>query len=353
MAKIKNKSITELWATPIAGNCPIGEDLRQDNNADSIYRQLKDLRRQARDAERKHMQGLESDLSHPYWQKLYDQANDILQHQSKDYELISWVIESSLRIHGFKGLCASFLQAKSCIEVFQQSMYPSLDEGEEGYWKLHSITGLNGEEVDGSLIAAIANVSMTEHNRYALWQYQQAIEGRSVLGIDSDTIVREVSETSTEFFKSLYDDLNKALAAFRSLSHYLDDIYVKDSPPCSRIIASLEQYLECLRGILSVRDVTLIPACQDDNEVICESDRIETSEDSAKTYTRNSALIELQIIADFFKKREPHSPVPFMLERTIAWAGMPLPELLAQMINNSAELSQVYALTGIKPQSIQ
>ena len=56
----------------------------------------------------------------------------------------------------------------------------------------------------------------------------------------------------------------------------------------------------------------------------------------------------LQEIADYFQANEPHSPVSYMLQKTIKWSQMPLHEWLAQVIKNDNPLEAVHELLGVQ-----
>ena len=55
----------------------------------------------------------------------------------------------------------------------------------------------------------------------------------------------------------------------------------------------------------------------------------------------------LQEISSYFQKNEPHSPVSYMLQKTIRWSQMPLHEWLAHVIKNENPLEQVQELLGV------
>ena len=59
----------------------------------------------------------------------------------------------------------------------------------------------------------------------------------------------------------------------------------------------------------------------------------------------------LQEIADYFQVNEPHSPVSYMLQKTIKWSQMPLHEWLTQVIKNENPLEAVQELLGVQQQS--
>ncbi|GLR04143.1 hypothetical protein GCM10007906_17300 [Vibrio hyugaensis] len=63
---------------------------------------------------------------------------------------------------------------------------------------------------------------------------------------------------------------------------------------------------------------------------------------------RDHAFHELRKLADYFKQTEPHSPVPFLLERAIRWGYLSLPELLQEMTGgNNQVLAHINQLTGM------
>ena len=58
-------------------------------------------------------------------------------------------------------------------------------------------------------------------------------------------------------------------------------------------------------------------------------------------------LIALKAVADFFRRSEPHSPLPFALEQAVRWGQMPLPQLLRELIPDEGARHNLFKLTGI------
>ncbi len=63
---------------------------------------------------------------------------------------------------------------------------------------------------------------------------------------------------------------------------------------------------------------------------------------------REQAMKVLQEIADYFQANEPHSPVSYMLQKTIKWSQMPLHEWLAQVIKDENPLQMVQEMLGVQ-----
>mgnify|MGYP003599700283 FL=1 len=66
---------------------------------------------------------------------------------------------------------------------------------------------------------------------------------------------------------------------------------------------------------------------------------------------REQAMQVLQDIADYFQANEPHSPVSYMLQKTIKWSQMPLHEWLGHVIKNENPLESVQELLGVSHNS--
>ena len=45
--------------------------------------------------------------------------------------------------------------------------------------------------------------------------------------------------------------------------------------------------------------------------------------------------------ADYLLLTEPHSPVPYLIKRAVAWGGMNLQEVLQQIIRNDGEMQEL------------
>ncbi len=67
----------------------------------------------------------------------------------------------------------------------------------------------------------------------------------------------------------------------------------------------------------------------------------------ANMQSREQAIKQLQYVADFFRESEPHSPVSYSIEQIIRWCGMPLPELLAELISDGDAKRSYFRLVGI------
>ncbi len=61
---------------------------------------------------------------------------------------------------------------------------------------------------------------------------------------------------------------------------------------------------------------------------------------------RRQALAQLRVVADFFRRTEPHSPVAYLADKAASWGDMPLHVWLRAVIKDPAAIASVEELLG-------
>ena len=354
---------------PISDEKPVGEDIREDSSPTSLYYSIKDARNSARAAERNNMFDSNNTEADDEWRKILEIAPDILENHAKDLEVASWYTEALIRRYGFQGLRDGFKLIHGLVQQYWDNLYPLPDEdGVET--RVASLTGLNGEGAEGVLIAPIRNVDLTQGNEpgpFNYWKYQQALEVDKIiddetkndksakLGFSLEDVERAVTESTESFFIDIRDDISEAIDSFRESSRLLDEYCgINDSPPSSNILRTLEDCLGTIKhiGKYKMPDETESEDQGDDsgNETSNNqpSGSNETQNTSGPIKSRQDAFKKLTEISEFFRKTEPHSPISYILERTVKWGDMSLEDLMKELIPDSSARDVYGTLTGVK-----
>lgn len=342
--------------TPISAEFPTGQDIRTDSTSMPLLHQLKELRLMARTIERQHIRGIEK-TAKADWQAVREIAVNLLQHHTKDLEIAAWLTEALLREHRFHGLYIGFHFMRELCEKFWDTLHPLPDE--DGFLtRVIALTHLNGEEVEGTLIVPIALTPLTEgaiSGPYNLWQYRQALdllkitdpqkrEQRLAAGsISLEIFETAIHESSASFVKEQHWALTHAIHEFNALLRFLEQHCGEETPPSSRILAQLNACLECLEtvGKRSLQSLTVSDSTT--NETVTPSHSITDT----SNHSRDQVLESLLQAAHFFRSTEPHSPLPYILERAVRWGRMSLPELLQELITDETARQQFDQLTGV------
>ncbi|MCR6653204.1 MAG: type VI secretion system protein TssA [Cellvibrionaceae bacterium] len=366
MASLISIDLDALLA-PISDDMPTGKDCRQSSSPNSFYQQVKTARNSARETERKNAAGADLGSPDEDWRKVADLAPKILTQESKDLEVACWYLEALLRRYSFRGLRDGLMLLDGMIERYWENLYPTPDEdGLET--KVAPITGLNGTGQEGVLISAIRTSLITQGNSrgpFAFWECQKALTSNRIqdsdnrekefkkLGFEFEDMEKAVQESSAEFMTNLRDDLIDSIALYRQISGRLDEYCgTYDAPPTSLVISLLE---ECL-GVVKHLGQNKFPAV----EIITTDDSIATDAGASSAAspaprsaggpleTREQAFNQMLEIAEFFRKREPHSPISYVLEKAVKWGNMPLFDLMRELISDDKTLEEYGKLTGVK-----
>lgn len=355
---------------PIGGDNPAGEDLRADASPSSPYYAVKDVRTAARAAERQlDIEGEEGEAA-PDWRPVLQRGTKALAEKSKDLEITAYMIEALARLHGFAGLRDGFRLARELVEQFWDGLYPQPDE--EGIvTRVAPLTGLNGDDAEGTLIGPITKIPLTEGGSagpFAYFHYQQSIalgriqdenvrQQRAARGgVLPEVFARAVSETPTPFFQNLVEDLTGAQEEFGKLTALLEEKCGSSAPPSSNIRAALTSCAETVANV--ARDKLLSGAPAEETPAADGQAAAPGSDGAAEAgglsvagaiRGREDALNMLTKVADFFRRTEPHTPVSYLLEQAVRWGRMTLPDLLSELIPDEGPRAAIFKQVGIRP----
>ncbi|WDE03290.1 type VI secretion system protein TssA [Thalassomonas viridans] len=354
---------------PVADKAPAGMDPRADVSPTSTYYLLKDIRNNARAKERNALVDDEGLLSLAgEWRPVLEQVPPALKDSGKDLEFVAWLIEALCRLHGFEGLAFGFNLATELIERYWQNLYPTPDSGDLSE-RLAPLIGLNGIDSEGSLIQPIKAILITQgtsEGPYASWQYEQALEvdrldaekqqKRFEAGaVSLEAVQLSIKETAADFYLKLNRDVEAAQSAFARLSVAMDSAMAGEPQPTSYIsqaIAGCANNIKSIAKDILEKETAAGPGGQAGDDVKSGG---ETPQAAAvvsgaleQLNSREQAIKNLDQIAAFFRKTEPHSPMSYAIEQVIRWSELSLPELLEELIADGEARNGFFKLSGIK-----
>lgn len=349
---------------PIAADKPVLGDLRENIAVDSSYQVLRNARSLARNNERSaQYEGDSSAINEADWQVVLDTVPEVLIEQSKDIELVAWYIEALTRKFGFVGLARGFALARQLIETYGEQLYPLPDE--DGLIsQLSALAGLNGFGGEGALIYPIKAIHITQGDApgpLAVWQCEQVLEADRTSdaekreakfkqnGLTRAQLDEVLQETETEFLQQLQSDMNAAIEEYQRYQEVLDDYAKEDPLPTGQILDALQSSLKILTYIAGDRLKVEAPVAADNKSEEKKSvkNNAKTASEGGPISDREDALQRLREVATYFRRTEPHSPISYSIEQAIRWSGMPLTELIKELIPDDSARTKYQHLSGI------
>ncbi|MCW3473899.1 type VI secretion system protein TssA [Limobrevibacterium gyesilva] len=360
----------DAMLSPIPGDTPVGTDLREDFSAQSPYYRLRDLRAEARALERAIDAGdpnaTEAEVA-PKWRQIRDLASRVLTETAKDLEVAAWYTEALVRSDGLRGLAAGAALIAGLTETFwDNNLYPVPDE--DGIvTRVAPVTGLNGEGGDGTLIQPLRKLPLfprPDGSVLSYWQYEQSAELEGIgdstrrqqrldAGVMAfDDVEKEARAAGAARFGTLRAQAEEASARWRAMGDVLDARAGMDSPPTSRVRDLVDQILAAARRYAPQQEEA--PEAAETQPVPGEAAPgdagVSVAGGSAgRAVTRDDMLRELERIAEYFRRTEPHSPLADTLNEAVRRGRMTWPELLAELVPDVATRHSILTGLGIKP----
>jgi type VI secretion system ImpA family protein len=349
--------------TPITGPDPAGPDLRYEG----VYDRIREFRRED---DARATRGLwVTTLKVADWSAAAELCGEVLTSQSKDLQVACWLVDSVVARDGLAGLPPGFRLLASLCVAFWQTLRPRPQPDDEEDARQALFAWLDTRLAERVIQTPIAVVDGTA----PIWQDHVAAQRAAAVSapkpsrrppsavpepMDMATIETAIERTSNDFYRQTAQDLASCVEAIAHLKQVLDGLCEGRGPSFSRlsaVIAAISAFLRphLLRRGISM-DTNVTPAIIVDTEVAPETPPLRdedtprarsTDMPSAREIaSREDAYRALEAVAMFLERSEPHSPVPLLIRRAIVWGRMPLPLLLAEMMQDQP---LTYRLLGL------
>jgi type VI secretion system protein ImpA len=370
----------EALLAPISEKKPAGESLRYTGTYDAIV--------EARRAEDSRNQGeWKRDAKVAEWPAVTKIATEALAFQTKDIQIAAWLTEGLVKQSGFTGLRDGLELLGELHKHFWETLFPEPQDGEM------EVRASVIEWLNVKLPIAISEIALTQPTdngvTYSLLRYQEsraveelgrknreAMQAAVAEGkIAAEQFEKAVAAGSRIFYESLFDDIGQALQRCGKLAGVVDEKFGRNAPSLLGIKKALEDCSDLVGSILktkhqlepkqpeaeangNVMDPRREPEGGGDESMLRSAQIVVSAESppirrngtaivSAAT-DRTEALRQLQAIAEYFHRTEPHSPVAYLVQRAVRWGEMPLEKWLTDVISDEGVLTRIRETLGIK-----
>lgn len=347
---------------------PIGElGTGEDISFSLLIDQIKEARRA--DATYLSQGDWQADLKTSDWNQVVTLCAQALAEQSKDLMLAGWLCEGLAHRDHFPGMAHGLGLVTSLCQRYWDALYPSLEDGDEE--RLARLIWL-----DDSLAAMVGSIPLLDGQGYGLARYAESrqvenqarhdaefmetalAEGK----INAEIFQRSVVLTETATLLQRHRQVTECHEALAALEHTLTERLGDRAPGYTQLSEVLGDGTRLLERLLSERGVSLEaddsadtgsgdePADGSEPENAAGPEKTSTAANGAALRTtphsREEAFDMLNGVAQFFKDSEPHSPVPYLVERAVRWGRMPLEEWLRDVIREDQVIDSIRETLG-------
>ncbi|MBO6069677.1 MAG: type VI secretion system ImpA family N-terminal domain-containing protein [Succinivibrionaceae bacterium] len=387
---IVNDKVLQKLKEPVNEQQYCGTYIKLDRQA---FRALRNVYNEANSAARKLLQTPdESELDElnenniNSWKRLSDQLCETFQKQTKDIELLSWLMVSQLYLDD------TLIGFKNTLDLLNTLLTEHFDELNpvipEASIKAQDEAGKLRESLDFKMAAFSQMVGIGENDSilYAPMSQVRLLGNVSYFAYQSAEMKGECPKLREDLKKDVSANADKYKTTIETLKQcktLCNDIYVLLGSKCQPsgiqtpnfmfIINHLDRILKSV-GFLtgfSIEDKKVQTAeepVQDNNAsspaepqtaavqtVAVQTAGVVNNSQSFELLSKNSEVTREQVfeelanIAKYFRSTEPHSPVSYLIEKAIRWGHLSLPELLNELISDQADTkNRIFTIAGLQ-----
>lgn len=349
---------------PISADSPCGDSLRYDDAYDRL-----------REYQREEDAGLSQDVwqrevKRAQWPELYRLAVDVLRTRTKDLQIACWLTEALAHLHSIPGIIDGLNLLGDYCALYWADIHPQVEDGDLE-WRAAPFVAL-----DRRLVVLLRQLPLTrpataDASPCSLDQYDETVQMEALSRRNAKQFERLASEgkmtrqrmlasaslTPMDSFVGLARDLAGLQAEVVRLESRLESLMGRDAPSFTGTRGTLDTMVRVIKEIGGMTDTPTEQAPEADtaaadDTAVAEGRGASVSEfpnrPAGPIVSREDAYRRLTEAADYLLRTEPHSPVPYLIKRAVAWGRMDLSELLQELIVNDQDLFKTYGLLGIR-----
>ncbi|TCS39471.1 type VI secretion system protein ImpA [Paucimonas lemoignei] len=335
---------------PISESSLCGEDLAYSPEFDRI----KEARRE--DDPSIEYGEWQAELKQADWPAVVKDCTQLLATRSKDLRLAAWLTEGLVKTDGLAGLGQGMELAARLIERFGGQIHPQPERGDQEQrignisWLVKRMAELVRQiPVTQSKLGAF-NLNDFESARMVESQLQRDPESIAEDKITLEKFSAAAAKTDQALFKQWLSDAVRCQAALGELKRVADALFGDDGPTFAPLSESLDAIQDRLQR--TARELGLLEEGEkntsvDEDETTTVDALAQCGGPKGPIRTRAQALEQLRLVADFFRRTEPHSPVAYLADKAARWGNMPLHVWLRSVMKDQGSLSHLEELLGM------
>lgn len=298
------------------------------------------------------------------WTYVEQQCAALLVTQSKDLRLCLWLCEAMVHRQGFVGLAQGLLITTSVITEYWQTMHPVIEDDDLD----QRISLLQWFVI---LLQKLPKKVALTNNGFSFQDFEAAQVLKTQLDINPDlyeaglpdhkTTVEQyqqaIMQTPVAIIQEHTQQLQAAIEQWDHFKQLLDNLLGLDAPAFAGVDQTLEVIQNHLQKNLKERGASFTEQVSEsttDVEALQVAPQNHGSslsgfqpQQQSHIQNRQQAMQILEQISDYFSNNEPHSPVSYLLKKTIKWANMPLHEWLATVVKHDEPLNSLQDMLGV------
>jgi type VI secretion system protein ImpA len=343
----------ESLLAPISGDAPCGEDLEYD----AAYVALETA---ARGKPEQVYGDKVFAAEEPDWRQIERSALELLR-RTADLRLVVYLARALLRTVGFPGFADALSLMHGLLDQRWDYVFPQIEEDDDATLRVNAIAAIAQVPQQGdeeTVLRAVRLAPLVEApraGRFTLRDWQIAsgemtpLPGAVAAG--PADIMKAFDEASLEELQATVEAVRRSIAAARAIEAVLTErVRVSQAVDLSPLVAVLQEAEKIVAGQLERRGVEPLSATLPVPEPVRTGNgAVATQPLAGEITSREEVARLLDIACEYFRRYEPSSPVPLLLDRAKRLLAKDFIEILRDLAPDG--IPQFEVVSGINRQN--
>lgn len=325
---------------PVSDDAVCGEDLEYDSA-------FLELERAAAGKEAHVMGDKEIPAEPPNWNEVFDAASALMA-RTKDLRVTSYLAHANLNLNGLPGLADGLTLLNQMLQRYWDDVHPQLDaeDNNDPTFRINSLMQLNSADGFVASVERAVLVSSRALGKFNLRDIRLA-SGEISRAAGDDAETPDPTHIDAAFLDCELDELTgnaeaigNCMTALGEIGTYCQDQVGTEFAPD---LSDLEARLKTLGGVLNEQLSRRGVAVEDDGETSSGTLEAPAAGVPGEIRSREDAIRALDKVSDYFKKNEPSSPVPMLLQRSKRLISMDFMEILRDLTPQGVSEAEMIA----------
>ncbi len=303
------------------------------------------------------------------WPLIIKLSQQILTTSSKDLLVAARLTEALTKHHGFAGVRDGIALARRLVEEAWDRILPLIEEEEDIEVRGSSFYWLDEPDRGARFPSTLRMVPLVRNEAqtfsWLAWRQLQSAPAENAEAM-REPFEKAVQQTPRETCQNAVDDIRAALESLNAVKAILDQKMGTLAPGLSGMREALADCLALAEQILAKKGPDPAVAAAEKAAAEMSAATLAASEElaaptaavgsAASTVatvkagppTREQVYQQIAQAGESLRKLEPHSPIPYLLERAVELGALPFPELMKALVRDAQVLAGMSRELGIK-----
>jgi type VI secretion system protein ImpA len=289
-----------------------------------------------------------SNLPPPEWGKVISKASDLLANTGKDLTAAVRLVEALTKRHGTAGLRDGLTLLHKLATDCWEFVHPIPEPGGDQEDRLNRVNWLNDSGKGGRFPMTVLRMPVLKTNRGETFAAVDWMDPERRTQVDEAT-----PNITIDGLRAAAGELKEVQDTLRQLAKTLDEKMGAESPDLNDdnsggLGQAVAKCIEFIRGVADRKGVSLDDAPpSDDDTPAATGGGGNDGAPAAVGGGRDQLYRQLGQIAAALRRMEPHSPVPYLIERCVKLGNMAFPDLIRDVVSDSGVHAELDRLLGL------